>query len=406
VACGGKSQRPVGTFHQNPSPSGSGAVADGGADAMSGSGGDTSTAGSLATGGAPADLADAGAGGQGGAPLEPHPYRALQVATGTDHTCALLEDHRVKCWGINLQGQLGLGDTVARGIDPTKMGDALPFVDLGTGRTAKQIAAGYRMSCALLDDDSVKCWGRSLFTAHQAPTLMYGDAPNEMGDALPLVASPDGHRATSVAVGHFSACAALEDESFWCGSAQTDAGLTPAVATPHLSGILGSGNVLALFDDHSARAVLTDSHLVAFVIDGVRLAAASVHYYCFVLSDDTARCTGDQGFTLSQTLPDAQALGVTSEGVLCTLDQASGVRCWGNLPPDQPWQPNADGYVTIPLAQPAVQLASAGEEHQCALLADGSISCWSFSKTSVAATGSAATGADQLAPVDLGMWTP
>jgi len=35
----------------------------------------------------------------------------------------------------------------------------LPTVNLGTGRTATAIAVGNNHSCALLDNASVKCWG-------------------------------------------------------------------------------------------------------------------------------------------------------------------------------------------------------------------------------------------------------
>src|SRR5262249_7695541 len=146
----------------------------------------------------------AGAGGGPTMPAGPHPYKTLQVVTGSDHSCALLEDHRVKCWGNNLLGQLGLGDTKARGLDADGMGDALPFVDLGNGRTAKQLAAGYQMSCAVLDDDSVKCWGADLFAVQQGTPSVLGDQPGEMGDALPTVALGAGHHGGSVAVGHFS----------------------------------------------------------------------------------------------------------------------------------------------------------------------------------------------------------
>jgi hypothetical protein len=38
-------------------------------------------------------------------------------------------------------------------------GDFLPAVSLGVGRTAKQISAGTYHACAILDDDSAKCWG-------------------------------------------------------------------------------------------------------------------------------------------------------------------------------------------------------------------------------------------------------
>ncbi len=43
------------------------------------------------------------------------------------------------------------------------MGNTLSVVDLGSGRTAREIAIGYEHTCARLDTNEVKCWGRSNF---------------------------------------------------------------------------------------------------------------------------------------------------------------------------------------------------------------------------------------------------
>lgn len=61
-----------------------------------------------------------------------------------------------QCWGRNTNGQCGGSDVGTLGDDPMEMGNFLPYVDLGTGRTAVAISAGEAHVCALLDDDSVK----------------------------------------------------------------------------------------------------------------------------------------------------------------------------------------------------------------------------------------------------------
>ncbi len=133
---------------------------------------------------------------------------AKVIAPGYQHACAILDNGSVKCWGRNEDGQLGLGDTKDRGGAAGEMGDNLPAVDLGKGRTAKVIAAGYNTTCAVLDNGSVKCWGKG-----DDGQLGLGDASNrgrgagQMGDNLPAVDLGKGRAAVSVTVSIYNACA-------------------------------------------------------------------------------------------------------------------------------------------------------------------------------------------------------
>jgi hypothetical protein len=109
----------------------------------------------------------------------------------------------VKCWGRR-SGQLGLGDTQKRGDGPNEMGDALTAVSLGTGRTAVAIAVGDSHTCALLDGGSVKCWGlNGWWQLGLGDTGSRGDALCEMGDALPAVSLGTGRTALAIAAGWY-----------------------------------------------------------------------------------------------------------------------------------------------------------------------------------------------------------
>ena len=62
----------------------------------------------------------------------------------------------------NNYGQLGLENTNTIGDSSNEMAN-LSAVNLGTGRTATAIAAGLHHSCAVLDNASVKCWGYNVY---------------------------------------------------------------------------------------------------------------------------------------------------------------------------------------------------------------------------------------------------
>ena len=61
--------------------------------------------------------------------------------------------------GTNDGGQLGYEDKLTRGNGIGAMGDDLPVVDLGEDQRAIAVAAGWYHTCALLYTGDVKCWG-------------------------------------------------------------------------------------------------------------------------------------------------------------------------------------------------------------------------------------------------------
>ena len=63
----------------------------------------------------------------------------------------------------------------------------LPSIDLGTGRIATAIAAEGNHSCALLDNASVKCWGNNAYgQLGIGSTTNMGDNTGEMA-VLPSI---------------------------------------------------------------------------------------------------------------------------------------------------------------------------------------------------------------------------
>lgn len=128
------------------------------------------------------------------------------VAAGSAHTCVVLDNGGVKCWGDNDFGQLGYGDTISRSLPP----DAT--VDLGPGRSAKDLALTDLTTCAILDDGSVKCWGLN----------SYGQLG--VGDKVPRTAPPietlnfgAGLTVSKLSNGgRWSFCAILSDGSVKC----------------------------------------------------------------------------------------------------------------------------------------------------------------------------------------------
>ena len=83
------------------------------------------------------------------------PAGVSAVAAGAFHTCAVIVDGGLQCWGRNSDGELGLGPLP---------GSALPSSVVGLdGGVVRSVAGGNGHTCALLSTGTVKCWGNNIF---------------------------------------------------------------------------------------------------------------------------------------------------------------------------------------------------------------------------------------------------
>ena len=77
---------------------------------------------------------------------------AISISAGGFHSCALLSDGTVKCWGYNGEGRLGSG--MANADRPTPIPVLVSLIT-----NARSISAGMYHTCAVLSDGTVECWG-------------------------------------------------------------------------------------------------------------------------------------------------------------------------------------------------------------------------------------------------------
>ncbi|MDC3282031.1 hypothetical protein OAV46_03230 [Euryarchaeota archaeon] len=77
---------------------------------------------------------------------------AVALASSMRHRCAIMNNGSIQCWGQNNAGQVGIGSTGYAVTTPQ-------LVNIGENVSAVGISAGRFHTCVLLNDSSVKCWG-------------------------------------------------------------------------------------------------------------------------------------------------------------------------------------------------------------------------------------------------------
>lgn len=249
----------------------------------------------------------------------------VKVIVGYARSCAIFINGKVKCWGANtLNNPIGVPQVTGAGIgdDPGEMSDKLPYINLGAGRMAIDIAIGRGHICAVLDNFKVKCWGDNSSGQLGQNNTMRVNKPA----LLPPIYLGTDFKVVQVAAGNGHTCARSLNGAVKCfgNNSQMQAG-----------------------------------------------------------ESDTSRKIGsDAGSNNMNTAPTVIASGVSDlqAGInhTCALKTSGVVKCWGNASDGRLGSDNQiDTFTpTAITAFSGVQSMSIGEKHSCVLLPGNSVKCW------------------------------
>ena len=236
------------------------------------------------------------------------------VTAGSGHVCIMDHHQSVRCWGDNASGQLGIEGTSANtNKDPVDLGCSVgvgcsPSSD--TAFTAKTISAGSNHTCAILNNDRVKCWGANQVLDSstniigggqlgQNHTNNIGDDSNEMGTSLGFTLLEDSSSSRNVTVKAISAggnhtCAILSNNLVKCWGHNDKGQLGQnninryGTATTRTTNNNGT-------DDDTTDDFYDESMSSLRVISGlsnVKSISAGYDYSCAVFTNDTMKCWG------------------------------------------------------------------------------------------------------------------
>jgi cysteine-rich repeat protein len=271
--------------------------------------------------------------------------KVLKLAAGSTHTCALLTAGNVRCWGGNEYGQLGLGTTAV-------LGDQEPYQNsvIQLGAAATDIEAGADHTCALMTDQSVRCWGKN---DHGQLGLGHTDPIGD--DELPSAGNATialGGKATTIATGGNCTCSILDDKTLRCWGQNSE-------------GQLGLGHTNDIGDNEVPTQALAGVYLGD---DPALLVTTGGNHTCAIVADGKkGRCWGKNG--LGQL-----GLGITD-----------------NVGDDE--LPTDVDPIIFP-SDAAITSIAAGASRTCALRSNGTEYCWG--DNSDGGLGIALTGADPL----------
>ncbi len=330
----------------------------------------------------------------------PSGKRAIQVAAAENHTCALLDDNTVWCWGANNKSALGQCEGTSLPSSPTPLrvpawdGTASPpTCDASKAFTAKSIGAGGRHNCAIGTDGGVYCWGGN---THASQGGQCGHDPavfRNVPGPLRLTSEPAQHT-LSIWVGDEYTCLIQNDLSVWCFGASD-------------LFELGQGTGNANFFSYVPVPVVGFSDASFMATDDETA--------CVVTRQNSLFCwgSGESGiFGVSQGNVDratfikdcSSAFAGGTSGTVCITQSDGSFSCFGENKLGQCGNGSlvpqvAPSDTTSKTFLATVSKASLGIGHSCAVTTDGALWCWGANDHGQLGDGQIVATADELVTV-------
>ena len=293
-------------------------------------------------------------------------HTAKQLSAGGFHNCAILDDGRVACWGYNQAGTLGDGTYDDRYVPS-------PTLGVGAELDAVLLSSGYYHTCALLSDDSISCWGSNEFGQIGNGEI---DGNLGVSTPYSIPEFGPGSNASLVRAGGHATCAVTTDGELYCWGYKAQKGVTgnnQHISTPthiphsgtnvtdvsvggyHTCALLENGSVMCwgrndfgqrgLGYTQSATDSFTEREVIDFGNNRTALqVSAGTHHSCAILEDWEIVCWGNNTYGQLGKIPSNHESNPISV-------------------------PGLDG-----MAKP--ENLFLGNFHTCVVFEDKSVSCW------------------------------
>ena len=132
-------------------------------------------------------------------------YTATSLTASTDHTCVILHDQSMKCWGNSAQGFLGNGYFWTEFWTPQEVN----LGEQGGANTATETSSFGHHSCTIMTDNAVKCWG-------EAGHGQLGHGVHDGWHTDPFLAVMGNVTPIEMAAGYHHTCSIYDNYNLYC----------------------------------------------------------------------------------------------------------------------------------------------------------------------------------------------